>query len=355
LEKFDFFPGYTPTTSERSRLIRFWKPLNKIFPDINSKKVISNEIIISSYYASKYHQHELRKNLEIFENANLFLDSGGFQLINEEKFNPNIETAENILDYQIKMNCNIGAILDYPVDIETITLPEKIRRMKINLELIKAIAKRYPEERKNKMLLYGVIHGWDISSIKNFTVKLKTISQLDGFAYGTPKPKSFSEMSTKKYLLKLSQNIWQIKSEITNKPLHVFGISNFPAVFILAYLGIESFDSYSFLHAAKYREYFLPWGMRSTISRGQNKKKLNYLSCSCPICEYAENVDKMKKDGMKEGALVALHNLIVQKNIVNIIKSAFEENWINELIKDAMKIYPEITEAILWINKRKGI
>ena len=344
-----FFPVYDMAYSLRTRKLRFWTPLKNLFPDlISSSKVVHRKVAVSAYYALGMMRHNLRRQLDMDNEVTLFMDSGGYQLMTKQ-FPAKPDDIITILRYQEKNGADIAATLDFPFRPDQTSIWEGWRRIEIT---IKYAIMALQNQEKHNMKLYAVIHGWDHLSAKKVAESLSK-HDFDGYAMGAPEPKSYG-MSTPNYLLKLTQMIHGIKEVIGEKPLHVFGISNFAAIYLLAALGVSSFDSLKHLHLAKFRGYLLPNGLITYLGRGaQSRRKLSELPCSCPICS---EVDQkfLSANGSIQGALLALHNLIVTKNYVRLINSALVNGWYDELLKQGMDNFPTIVSSVKWLLKKKS-
>jgi tRNA-guanine family transglycosylase len=92
-------------------------------------------------------------------------------------------------------------------------------------------------------------------------------------------------------------------------PLHVLGISS-QAIPLLAALGVDSFDSSSYLHGAINGKY--SQSMLESVSIDE----ADFSACDCPVCSSDLLVDRMRGNHEYQKDIlgpVAMHNLIVQK------------------------------------------
>ena len=342
-----FFPVFDVSQGRRTSKLKYWVPLRHLFPDlISSPQVVHRKVAISAYYALKMVRHNLRKQLSMNDQVILFMDSGGYQLMTK-RFPAKPNDIISILRYQERNDADIAATLDFPFRPDQTSLWEGWRRIEITIKYaITALQNR----EKTSMKLYAAIHGWDPLSTKK-VAELLNKHGFDGYALGAPEPKNYG-MSKPNYLLKLTQMIYGVKEEIGEKPLHVFGISNFASIYLLAALGVSSFDSLRYLHSAKFREYILPNGLITYIGRStKSRRKLSELPCSCPICSEVD-LAFMAANGSIQGALLALHNLMVIQNHVLVINSALLNGWYNELLKYGTKAFPNILPSIKWLMKK---
>lgn len=341
-----FYPVYDMAHGPRTKKLKFWLPLKQLFPDlIPSQHVVHKNVLISAYYSMKIYRHNLREQLRMNDEVNLFMDSGGYQLMTKH-FHIRPSEVTEILKYQEENKADIAVTLDFPFRPNETSLWEGWRRTEIT---IKYAIIAFENHKIPRTKLYAVVPGWDYLSMKK-SAEILNRYEFDGFAMGAPEPSNYG-MSSSTYLLKLGQMIYGIKKIINDKPLHVFGISNLPSIYVLASLGVSSFDSLRYLHSAKFREYILPNGLITYVGKTKKGRHLSELPCTCPICINV-NADFLSKDGSTSGALIALHNLISIKNNVKMINSALTHGWFDDLLKQAMKTFPSITSCIKWLSRQ---
>jgi tRNA-guanine family transglycosylase len=346
IQPLSFFPVYDVAQGPRTKKLQFWLPLKHLFPDlIPSQHIIHRNVLVSAYYAMKAYRHNLREQLKMSNDVKLFMDSGGYQLMTKHFYLIPSEVTE-LLRYQEENGADIAATLDFPFRPNETSLWEGWRRIEITLKYAKMALEKH---RSSSTKLYAVVPGWDYLSIKK-SAEILSRYEFDGFAMGAPEPSNFG-MSSSTYLLKLGQMIFAIKSVIGDKPLHVFGISNIPAIYVLSALGVSSFDSLRYMHSAKFREYILPNGLIAHVGKIQKGRRLSDLPCTCPICINVKP-DFLAKDGSIPGALLALHNLMSLTNYVKMINSAMTHSWFDELLKHSMKTFPGIIPFFKWLSKK---
>jgi tRNA-guanine family transglycosylase len=127
-------------------------------------------------------------------------------------------------------------------------------------------------------------------------------------------------------------------------PLHVFGISS-SLMPILAYLGVDSFDSASFLYAALNGRYFLDDFRRIHIDN------VDFKECNCAICKDERYIKKMKNAKIRvkdRVSPIAIHNLIKHhtelEKIRTLIREDISEVWTS--ILDRSKNNKRLNKAI---------
>lgn len=341
------YPVFDMGAGPRTRSLRFWLPLDALFPEvISSKHVAHDKALISAYYASRFARHNLREKLVLNKQVTLFMDSGGYQIFSRNlSFSP--EDTISVLRYQEENEANLAATIDFPYQRKKTSILEGWRRIEISVKYA-LLALKY--RRMDNLKLYAVLHGWDLLTVKKVTSILAK-HEFDGFCLGAPLMKD-KVNSKSTYLLNLVQMVYGVKEVIGEKPLHIFGVGNSPAIHLLAKLGVDSFDTLRYLHSAKYREYMLPQGSYVMVGRSaKSGRKIKHLPCSCPICL---NVDAamLSMNGSKPGALLAMHNLLTLLNLVKLINTAKQEGWYGEMLVKATGEFPVLESSVRWLKKQ---
>lgn len=260
---------------------RYWD----IFPEIN--------VAMFNAYTLSFNRRNILKKLfrsgihQFLDfNGIAFVDSGGFKVASEN-FDPD---PVKILKLQERIGADIASTLDYPISF--IKSPEKQNKYikKTVANAIKSIKNKSRED----MLLFASVHASDPTTLKNVLRYLNDVADFDGFAIGSLMP------SRTNYRL-LIDMILAAKTVVRDKPLHVYGLGGPLYVPLLAFLGVDSTDSSSFIICAGNRRYFVP-GYKVVYL--QELVKLKELPCNCPICSN-KTVEEIRKDRN----LIALHNL----------------------------------------------
>lgn len=322
----DLVPG-----NIRSRVLWFWK------------KGMYDQIMVSYPYIFRAcpNPEDVRKKLELPENLTLWMDSGGYQILNENKTLNRIEiSVEKVLRYQELSGCNVAFTLDDPGNLE-----------KTYRNAIKALKSKKRED----MLLYATIqHVFNYSSAAMMTKKLDKYP-FDGIAIGKLAPKKYNLIERAEIILGVIRN--------TKKPIHCLGFSGVEAPYLAALFGITSFDSMTFLQAAINRQYILPFlsGQLFNVGKIDFKKAWKRFKlkedppCFCPICSKIDNIKYFSRKGSIPSAKLAIHNLYAMLSEVRLINNALSEGWFEELLKMRCKISPNLRKVVAKVFKCKFI
>lgn len=197
----------------------------------------------------------------------LFVDSGGFKLLNSDTFGNRPKEGgdendwsiytnpESILDLQLDYGADIIATLDYPIP-PNLNDEEKTQRMEDSIDsAIRCL--ELLEEKEESPAVYVAIHGHDYETINWYVgTFLDRAEHLDksfeGFAIGSLVPLR----TNVKTLVDIVQGAKDAipDDRVDDLGLHLFGISGkFTA--LLALLGADSFDSSSYVRAAQFQKF----------------------------------------------------------------------------------------------------
>lgn len=217
-----------------------------------------------------------------------FVDSGGLQT---RLYNFKLDPIE-ILRIQEQIGADIASTLDSPVLHED-NISNQSHADSINNTIQNALVSLKYRERED-MHLFAVIHGNEVKIMKNMVDYLKRKGDFDGFAIGG----LIFKRSNYRNLIDL---IIAIRKRVGDKPLHVFGLGGPTMIPLLTYLGVDSFDSSSFLSAGSNRVYFSP--EKSSVEF-REMEKTSILPCVCPVCS-KNSFEQVRS----ERKLIGMHNL----------------------------------------------
>jgi 7-cyano-7-deazaguanine tRNA-ribosyltransferase len=276
-----FFPVYSINKRGSGSCPRYWDDI----PEFRT-------MMLNAYKTSESERFRyiLKNGLrEYFHfRGTLFVDSGGLQnRLNDLHLDP-----LEILKIQENLGADIAATLDQPV-LPTDSITNDHHADCIRKSVNNALMCLKHRERED-MLLYAVIHGNDIKVMINMVDHLKKRGDFDGFAIGG----LIFKRSNYRNLVDL---ILAVRKRTGDKPLHVFGLGGPLMIPLLTYLGVDSFDSSSYLSAGAHRVYFAPeLGSREFHEMPQ----MEMLPCVCPVCS------KNSLSSIREQRrLIGLHNL----------------------------------------------
>ena len=284
-------------------------------------------------------------------NAPLFLDSGGFKLLYStgldlKKFGIEKETeADDIFALQEDFGGEIIASLDYPLP-PGLERSEAEKRMNLSLENAYRVAELLTTKARPPFL-YVCCHGQSQSDIENYVRqvfdRLLGVLPSFGLAIGSLVPlRGKQDAAVLERICGVQKAIPE--SERHHTPIHAFGVSG-ELTPILTYMGVDSFDSTSYIQAARGLNYADP------LTRSKWKlMELDELTCTCRICREV-SLDEMQRTLMEEVsykrtstgkyksecyAAIALHNFELEAGLLSRMKDAIEaDEALEELVRHA--------------------
>ena len=318
-------------------------------------------------HLSKWRQKTMREwyqEVNGVYNAPLFLDSGGFKLLYKagldlKKFGIEKETeADDIFALQEDFGGEIIASLDYPLP-PGLERSEAEKRMNLSIENACRVAKLLTSKAQPPFL-YVCCHGQSQSDIESYVRqvfdRLLGVLPSFGLAVGSLVPLRGKQDAA------ILERICGVQkavpaSERHHTPIHAFGVSGELAP-ILTYMGVDSFDSTSYIQAARGLSYADP------LTRTKRKlMELDELTCTCRICREV-SLDEMQRTLMEEVsykrtstgkyksecyAAIALHNFELEAGLLSRMKDAIEaDEALEELVHHA-SIGRGIRRAVDWL------
>ena len=244
-------------------------------------------------HLKKWRQKTLREwyqEVNGIYNAPLFLDSGGFKLLYKtgldlKEFGIEKETeADDIFALQEDLGGEIIASLDYPLppDLER---SEAEKRMNLSLDNAFRVAALLTSKTQPPFL-YVCCHGQSQSDIESYVRqvfdRLLGVLPSFGLAVGSLVPlRGKQDAAVLERICGVQKAIPE--SERYHTPIHAFGVSGELAP-ILAYMGVDSFDSTSYIQAARGLSYSDPIDTNEakTDGIGRTDLYLPYLSGGFP-------------------------------------------------------------------------
>ena len=300
--------------------------------------------------------------------APMFLDSGGFKLLYNaglslSEFGIRKETeADDILDFQLDLGRDIIASLDYPLPPGLVRSEAEIR-MDRSLQNAFRVAERLAE-MDNPPYLYICCHGQSREDIGNYVTqvfnRLAGVLPSFGLAVGSLVPlRGDNDSEVLSRMCGVFDAIPESARDRT--PVHAFGISG-NLTPILAYLGVDSFDSTSYIQAARSLSYSHP-------ETGKKLKilELDSMECTCRICRET-CLEEMQQAFMEAKsyrrtstgqyksyyyAKIALHNFEMEvKTLDHMVRAIEADNSLEALVNHASKARG-VQEAVNWLVENR--
>jgi tRNA-guanine family transglycosylase len=259
------------------------------------------------------------------EKKPIFVDSGGFQSMKKGIERDPID----VLRFQEKLEADVAATFDYPVPLNV----ERSNYMQMLQKSIDSANLALRNKKRKEMLLYSCVHGFSEKEIDWYFSELD--SGFDGYAMGSLVPRK----NDYKTLIDIIYRA-KINAHEREKPLHIFGVTGFPMLYALSYMGVETMDSWTYLVASIYKEYIHP----QTLKRVRMRKTGSIPECDCFVCKELGMEDFLGATSVPQAHL-AIHNLNIFMREMKLIKEHMDENSFEELVEQKSKYNQRIKKA----------
>ena len=290
-----------------------------------------NQIITNAYLLLKRYGNEpVRLGIHGFLNWNdaIMTDSGAYQILQYGKIKV---TQEDIIRYQASIGSDISVILDIPTgdtdrSSAEASVRETLRRARNALNIIR--------ETRNLWVL--PIQGGRYLDLVKMSARLsRELEEYSIYAVGSP------TVFLEKY------DYWTVLRIVTTakrelppgKPVHLFGAGHPLIIPFAVALGIDMFDSASYILYARDGRVFTETGI-------ERIDRLHYLPCACPHCGKYTPAELLEMDANKRTRILALHNLCMIKKTIDETKQAIKEGRLWELLEALSRHHPSAWEAM---------
>jgi 7-cyano-7-deazaguanine tRNA-ribosyltransferase len=302
------FPVFNPFNSEID---------SKEIQKIGFKALITNAYILYKRKV-KGDVHDLLK-CEI-----VMTDSGGYQTL---EYGDVEVTNKEIIEYQKEINSDIAVFLDIPSALSSFEDAKKA------VEKTLERAKEAKEIIDKNRLWVCPIQGTYKELVKYSAEESKKLD-FDIYALGSP-----TVFMTKYEYFPIFENIKTVREIIEfDKPLHLFGAGHPHLIPFAVALGIDLFDSASYILFARELRYL-------TNERTYKLEDLEYFPCNCPICSNYEPKELIEMEKNEKIKLLALHNLYTLKKEIESTKQAIREGRLWEYLVQKSYSHPKLREA----------
>ncbi|WP_297509717.1 DUF5591 domain-containing protein [Thermococcus sp.] len=279
----------------------------------------------------------------------LFADSGGFKLLYNKEYDLSKyklkATPESILDLQLKLGADYVASLDYPIPPGLNEKETKERMGKSILNAVRLMELVY-DTYKALVFPYLAVHGRSYKEIQYYLNSLVGALEEAGFnrysnypfglAIGSMVPiKNHYELIVE-IIKAVRDTLREMSHTLEDVPVHIFGISG-KIVPFMYYLGVNSFDSNTYVKAAQNLQFFVSYNRKKRFHEitnkdldscpfcarigGQNLRMVKKILRSKSYSHYHLNGQKIIKSDIY--GIIALHNLSMQLKLVDEITAYY--------------------------------
>lgn len=309
--------------------------------------------------------HYNQQFLDLNYHAPIFTDSGGFKLLWNSELDVSSydiqATPEAILAIQRDLGSNMIATLDYPLPpgLRKDEAKERMQKSRQNAIVTLELLKSMPAYRPLVLIAVHGQNGEDIRQYVELTFAQMEEENLSNYSVGI----AIGSLVPLRGANKISVIVDIVKGAIAgipekyrpSTPIHIFGITG-NLIPLLAYLGVDTFDSSSYVQNARSLKYLDP-----DTHRLRPILEMDQLTCDCIICrevnlrdlqEGLTSISEKRKplpNGLyksKYYADIALHNLEMDYRIVQETHQAIQAGNLAECLIRYSKQFPRLCESL---------
>lgn len=262
-------------------------------------------------------------------------DSGGYQILEygEVEISP-----REVVEFEKSIGSDIAVILDIPTgntrdrNQAVYSVEETLRRAQEALEYI---------DHDKRIWTLPIQGGFHIDLLENSVERsLRLVGPYKLLALGSPtvllENYEYSTILDMVYTVR-RKTPWSI-------PIHLFGAGHPMIIPYVVALGIDMFDSASYILYARAGRYM-------TKTRTYRLEELEYFPCNCPVCSKYTPQELRQMPHSERVRLLALHNLYTLKATLDEVKQAIREGRLWELLEERSASHPSIREAFTKFSK----
>jgi 7-cyano-7-deazaguanine tRNA-ribosyltransferase len=257
----------------------------------------------------------------------VFTDSGAYQLMVYGKVE--VKPLE-IVEYQVEIGSDIGVVLDIPTRRDT---PYGQARLEVE-ETLKRVREALSLDLKG-MLLVAPVQGGTHTPLVAYAARELAELPVGMYAVGGP-----TQLMQEYDFRELVRLVMTARLNLPwAAPLHLFGAGH-PIMLPLAVaMGVDTFDSASYVLYARDERLMTPYG---TLRLSEVEE----LPCSCPVCSKHSAKELKEMPRQERIRLIAEHNLYVLLEELKRVREAVREGRLWELLESRAGAHPSMMEAL---------
>jgi len=318
-----FFPVHNAGFRGKGNTPRYWAQI----PDL-PHMMLNAPFLEQTRYFSEIKRAGVRGYFGIPGAA--FLDSGGLQTrTHGATFDP-----VRVLRIQEELGADIGTTVDSPILTQDRVWGVKYH---VSQRANARTALLCLSKRRSVMLLYAVAHGNSPGAFGNLIRFLRRRGDFDGFALGGL---AFRRSNLRSFV----DIILNARKAAGDLPVHVLGVAGPAYIPLLVYLGVDTFDSSSYIICGANRKYFLPERGSIDFSKFQGQ---SHLPCPCPIC-----AQLMAREIGAKRDLLTLHNLWALVYELRKLRWEIERGDLEAYLESRFARMPLMRRAVQYARQR---
>ncbi|BBD71979.1 tRNA guanosine(15) transglycosylase TgtA [Sulfodiicoccus acidiphilus] len=284
-----------------------------------------SNLITNSYFLMK---RGVKQKVHEFLNFDgvVMTDSGAYQVL---QYGGIEATNREVVEYELQISPDIAVFLDLPTG-DTSDRHEAIRSVEETNRRAEEI--RGLIANSTAIWAHPIQGGTFLDLVRTSALAADSKEEFKMLALGSPTPL----MEGYDYRTLVRMVVAAKTSVSRGKPFHLFG-GGVPHLIPLAVaLGVDSFDSASYVLYARDGRYM-------TRERVYRVEDLRELPCSCPIC--SSHTAKELMESEERSRLLALHNLYKIREEVAETRVAVQEGRLFEYVQQKVMSHPALYSA----------
>ncbi len=317
-----FFPVVNPFKQMRD------VPISKI-SEIGFNQLITNAFIIKQRLGEEALKVGVHRLLNF--NGVVMTDSGAYQLLMYGGKRIRIDPID-IVNYQEGLGSDIAVIADVPTK-DTATYEEALYSVEETLRRAELVHDLISESKTIWVL--PVQGGTYVDLVRRSAKEALKLVNYRMYAIGSP-----VTVLEKYEFWKVIDMVATAKMILPpDKPVHLFGGGHPLIIPFMVALGIDTFDSASYILYAREGRYMTEYGTYRI-------EDLDYLPCECEVCRKYDAKELMELSKSERTRLIAIHNLHVINKEIKKVKIAIREGRLWELLEERARTHPSLREAL---------
>ncbi|HWQ17638.1 MAG TPA: tRNA guanosine(15) transglycosylase TgtA [Sulfolobales archaeon] len=291
------------------------------------KAVITNAYLIKKTYGESAIEKGVRGTIGF--NGVVMTDSGAYQ----HMVYGSVDVGNReIVEFQERLGSDIAVILDIPTKESSsysealYSVEETLRRAREVIDIV---------SRSETLWVLPIQGGAYLDLVRRSAREARGLDGYSIYAIGSP----VTFLQSYRYS-KIIDMIITAKEELfPSYPVHLFGAGH-PMILPFAIaLGIDMFDSASYILYAKDNRYITEYGT-------ERVEELEVFPCNCPVCSKYSPKDLLEMDRRERIGLIARHNLYMIDKEVRRVKTYIREGRLWDLLVERSRSHPSLLDAM---------
>ncbi len=289
-------------------------------------QIITNAYLLYKRYGEKLVEEGLHNFLG-WDGA-IMTDSGAYQIL---QYGHVDVSQEDIIRYQASIGSDISVILDIP----TGDTDRRTAERSVEITLTRAREALRLIEGTSNLWVLPIQGGKYLDLVEGSARRAWELPLYSIYAVGSPTV--FLEKYDYNTVLRI---VAAAKRNLPpGKPVHLFGAGHPLIIPYAVALGIDMFDSASYILYARDDRVFTDYGV-------ERLDRLTYLPCPCPECYGVTVEELMEMDKRKRTRILALNNLCMIKRYIDMTRQAIREGRLWELLEALSRHHPATYESL---------